>query len=225
MISRRSRINDGMMLADLYLRVKAEVIDAGFASEIDWQDCVGRSPYTETDLLREAAWVILSSGMREAVIRRKFPGVSNAFLNWKSADAIVRSSAKCRQRALRVFRHRPKVAAIIAVARRIKDVGFACFSMDLLERGPSMLQELPYFGPATSLHLAKNLGLDVAKPDRHLVRMARSLHCEDAASLCERISAVIGDRVAVVDLVMWRFATITPGYVRDFEAHRYRATV
>jgi hypothetical protein len=110
------------------------------------------------------------------------------------------------------------------MARRIEGSGFARFSKDLLERGPTMLQELPYLGPATSLHLAKNLGLDVAKPDRHLVRMARALCCVNPETLCDRISAQIGDRVAVVDLVMWRFATITPGYLRHFDACRQRAT-
>ena len=65
------------------------------------------------------------------------------------------------------------------------------------------------FGPITSVHLSKNIGLPLAKPDRHLVRLANDFGYESAEELCEQISSLVGDSVAVVDVVLWRYATIT----------------
>ena len=47
-------------LAVTYMAVKRQVLEAGFAFEVDWQDQADTSVVAETDFLREAAWVILS---------------------------------------------------------------------------------------------------------------------------------------------------------------------
>jgi hypothetical protein len=91
--------------------------------------------------------------------------------------------------------------------------------MDRLRaEGAEFLCSLPYFGPATSRHLGKSLGLDIAKPDRHLSRLAKATGFTDAQGLCEALASVTGDRVAVIDLVLWRYATLDPNYVRNFAA-------
>ena len=66
-------------MAERYLEAKETIIDLGFAEEIDWQENLDFSKIWESDFLREMAWVILSSGLREAVIRNKFPEISRAF--------------------------------------------------------------------------------------------------------------------------------------------------
>jgi len=42
----------------------------------------------------------------------------------------------------------------------------------VLDEPHAFLMSLPYVGAVTWRHLAKNLGLPVAKADRHLVRLA-----------------------------------------------------
>jgi hypothetical protein len=69
-------------------------------------------------------------------------------------------------------------------------------------------QQFPFIGPITSFHLAKNLGLPVAKSDRHLVRLANAVGFEDVQSMCRNISSFTGDPVPVVDIVLWRFSAI-----------------
>ena len=49
--------------------------------------------------------------------------------------------------------------------------------------------------------------MDVAKPDRHLVRISE-VSGETAEALCQRLSDASGDRVATVDLVIWRAANL-----------------
>ncbi|MGB6288676.1 MAG: hypothetical protein WBF36_00940 [Desulfobulbales bacterium] len=58
-------------------------------------------------------------------------------------------------------------------------------------------------------NLAKILGLDVAKNDRHLARIAQHCGYSDAHSLCHEISILTGQSASVVDVVLWRFATMS----------------
>jgi hypothetical protein len=62
-----------------------------------------------------------------------------------------------------------------------------------------------YIGAVTAFHLAKNLGADVAKPDRHLVRLAASQGFPDVHSLCSTIAKETGDPLRIVDIILWRF--------------------
>lgn len=74
------------------------------------------------------------------------------------------------------------------------------------------LQTYDFIGPVTAYHLAKNLGLDVAKEDRHLARMAGALGFQCGTDLCEAIADHLHETVRVVDVVLWRFATLEPEY-------------
>jgi hypothetical protein len=198
------------------MKFKETVISKGFASEIDWQNDIRFSDVTEHDFLRETAWVTLSSGMREAVVRSRFPAISAAFYSWRSAAQIVRNSEQCKECALAVFHHRPKINAIISVAQCVVTAGFERFKKHIEQGGVDFIRRLPFMGPATSYHLAKNIGLDVVKPDRHLLRVATAAGYESPRRLCEHIAESVGDRLSVVDLVIWRFATLNPSYEEYF---------
>jgi hypothetical protein len=202
---------------DFYLFAKSIVLGEGFGHEVSWQDGRHFGEVTETVFLGEAAWVVLSSGMRETVVRNKFTSLSAAFNNWASARDILEHTGLYRRNAFRVFGHARKIDSIIQIATEVDRRGFECFKEKILEEGVSFLQSLPYIGPATSYHLAKNLGLDVVKPDRHLLRIAALLGYDNPADFCKAISTSVGDRVSVVDVVVWRYATLNPGY-KDFLA-------
>jgi hypothetical protein len=202
-------------ILDRYLSAKEVVANAGYSSEIDWQSDVCVSEVAESDFLREAAWVVLSCGMRESVVRSKFPAITEAFCSWESAHRIVRNADRCRKKALSAFSHCGKIDAIISIARRVQSTGYGVFRSCVEKQGIEFIRTLPFMGPVTSFHLAKNIGLNVAKPDRHLVRVATAAGYESPAALCEDISRFVGDSVPVVDIVIWRFATLNPQY-EDF---------
>jgi len=203
-------------IAARYLEAKTAVIEEGFGPEIDWQNNLSFDEIGESDFLREGAWVILSSGMRESVIREKFTKISKAFVDWKSANAIVRQKADCRRQALSVFGHRGKIDAIIELAERVYVAGFGAIWSRLAAEGVPYLQTFRYMGPATARHFAKNLGLDVVKPDRHLLRVSRATGFESPAALCDMIAKAVGDKKSVVDIVIWRFATLRENYLEHF---------
>jgi hypothetical protein len=203
-------------LEDTYRWAKAFVCSQGFHDEIEWQLKRVPEKIDEAEFLRESAWVILSGGMRETVIRAKFPAISEVFFDWASAETIHRYSRRCRRLALRVFAHPGKINAILYLTHRTSVDGFQFVSEQIRLRGVDYLREFPYLGPATSFHLAKNLGLDVAKPDRHLLRIAAAVGAGSVDQLCRSVSQRVGDSVAVVDLVLWRFATLHRGYLGLF---------
>ena len=203
-------------LASAYVKAKLKVLASGFAPEIMWQKTLRIQELTEVDLLRECAWVILSSGMRESVVRTKFPCIGQAFFDWASAQEIVLHSDHCIRTALPFFRHERKIEAIAQSAQIIYSKGFEVLRDEIACDPIGTLQQFPYIGPATSFHMAKNIGLPFAKPDRHLCRLAALSGYERASDLCRAIADYIGDPVSVVDIVLWRFAVLHPDYLTVF---------
>jgi hypothetical protein len=204
-------------IVGVYLSARDKVINSGFATEIDWQDGRKLVDLTETEFLRESSWVILSAGMKETVIRRHFKELSRAFYEWESAHIIASNRKRCRFKALSVFNHPGKVKAIIDLCDRVDEDGFDSIHSSIMFGGVQYLRTFDFIGPTTCYHLAKNIGLDVVKPDRHLVRIARAAKFEDPHALCRMIADVTGDKLAVVDLVLWRFATMDRKYVSYFQ--------
>ncbi len=203
-------------LGSAYMTAKRMILEAGYAFEIDWQDTLVFDRITETDFLREAAWVVLSSGMSEFIIRRKFPKISEAFLDWESAGQIAESGAQCSEAALLHFKHSKKIESILNIALHVHEHGFEVVCECIKQDGVHYLSQFPYMGPATSLHLAKNIGLQVAKPDRHLTRISESVGYSTPEQMCIEIARIVGDKVPVVDLVLWRYATLEKDYLRLF---------
>ena len=70
----------------------------------------------------------------------------------------------------------------------------------------AFLETMPWIGPVTKFHLAKNFGLDVVKPDRHLARIADAHH-SDPHTVCAEIAEATGDRIGTVDY-LWRAAAL-----------------
>lgn len=205
---------DPMVLA--YRQAKELVIERGYSGEISWQESIIYEEITESDFLREGAWVILSCGMRESIVRRKFAKVSVAFHNWASAQTIVDQSQVCRSEALSFFNSPPKIDAIIDMAHGIAATGFDIVKESIRTDGVQYLQQFSYIGPITVFHLAKNIGFPVAKPDRHLERIAARTGYACPQQMCEHLAEATGDSIPVVDLVLWRFATLNASYLELF---------
>jgi hypothetical protein len=195
---------------DLYCRAEQKVRAAGFAWEIEWQRERCQKPFSERDLLRESAWVILCSGFREATVRKVFDYISLCFCDWESSREIVHHRSACVTTASARFRNCRKINAIARVAELVVEMGFDQVRHLIVTNPIKHLQKLPYIGPVTSWHLAKNLGLDVAKNDRHLARVAAGLGYTNAHELCGEVSEMTGELVSVIDVVFWRFATLAP---------------
>lgn len=191
-----------------YRRAKTLVFEAGYEQEYSWQLQRNTAALTDREFLQEYAWVVLTCGFREAIVRRVFPFVSLAFFDFTSARAIVDSAAECVRLASAVFRNRRKLDAIVEGAALVASVGIRQLTTRLLS-DKGVLSELPFIGEVTSMHLLKNLGVNVAKNDRHLARLSVELGFLDAADLCGYVRSQTGEPEAAVDIVLWRYCTLS----------------
>lgn len=177
------------MDASTYMTLKEIVISMGYADEIDWSDSVKpvSDPYV---FWREHAWVVLNSGMKNQVAAKIWERVQRSHMMGFTAHAV--------------FGHRGKCDAIEYVRSNCQRL-----LSEYLESDDKLafLRTLPWIGKITCWHLAKNYGLDVAKPDRHLQRISGA-YGTTTEELCSRLAMETGDRVATVDLVIWRAANL-----------------
>jgi len=190
---------------ELYKIAKEYILREGFEPEVAWQATRDFGRFDESDLLRESAWVILCSGFREATIRRCFSFISLCFYDWESSSTICGNSHVCKATAFTRFRNEKKIEAILQTSAHIQRVSFPAFKRDILQEPLQTLRLLPFVGDITAYHLAKNLGVEVAKPDRHLMRLASSMGFGSPQELCADISQSTGDPISVVDLILWRY--------------------
>jgi hypothetical protein len=195
-----------------YTKAKRDVVDLGFANEIEWQAAQDPRLLTESAFLREAAWVVYCSGFREATVRKYFDYISMCFYDWASAASIAARAHECVLAAMFAVANRRKHEAIVTIARRVESETFESFKERLSLDPVAELRQFPFLGAVTALHLAKNIGFGFAKPDRHLTRLGSALGFHDVASMCDEISAESGDSVQVVDLVLWRYLERTGAY-------------
>lgn len=203
-----ARVAKATKAVELYRDAQSAIIAAGFGWEPEWQRRRVEDGLTESVLLREAAWVVLCSGFRESVVRNVFDYVSLCFCDWENSLSITAQRDACIETASARFGNRRKLRAIADIAQIIHDESFEQVSHRLARDPIRELQAFPYIGPVTSWHLAKNLGFDVAKNDRHLARLAEWTGYRDAHQLCKTISLRTGELASVVDVVLWRFATL-----------------
>lgn len=198
----------------LFSKACSYVEQAGLSGEVARQREADFTEFTESELLREHAWVTLCSGFRESVVRRAFDHISLCFCDWESAEAIVSAGEICCATAASSFANRIKLKGIFSTASYISEVGFDEFKRSVLNDPICQLQKLAFIGPITSWHLAKNLGLDVAKPDRHLVRVSERLGFFSADHFCRELAATTGEPAKVVDLIVWRYIADNPEQMR-----------
>ena len=194
-----------------FYQTASEFVRSGrFAYEIDWQRRVELSDFEESDLLREAAWVILCCGFREATVRRLFDYVSLCYCDWESAEDIVVAGERCIATARAAFGNEAKLTALLTMAQIVATRGFENLKDQILSDPLPTLRGFPFIGPVTVYHLAKNLGLDVAKHDRHLVRASRKFGFHNPDRFCRAIAEVHKEPIKVIDLVVWRFLASGP---------------
>jgi hypothetical protein len=212
----RASHGDLRQIAKAYYVAKQALLRQGYAEELDWQCSLSIGDLKEQEFLREAAWVILSSGMSETVIRSKFDDISRAFFDWTSAKVIATNARDCKERAFCHFGHSSKLDAIVDIACHVENAGFAAVVERVIDRGVDYLRQFAFLGPATSYHLAKNIGLPVAKPDRHLTRIASALGYQCVQQLCADIASATEETIPMIDIVLWRFSAEHPRYISRF---------
>jgi hypothetical protein len=178
-------------MLDEYMLLREAIAVEGYTDEIRWAEEV-KAPATPEALWREYSWVVINSGMQNMVAA----GI------WRRVKPCVEEGGS----AHAFFGHKGKADAIDD-GWRLREERFCLAPLTR----PTLLVDwcggLPWIGPITKWHLAKNLGAEVAKPDRWLERVA-AVSRETVHELCARLANESGDRIATVDLVIWRACSL-----------------
>lgn len=155
-----------------------------FGPLLDWTESID-PPASGDDFAEQAIYVICNSGMRYIVAGPIF----------ERCMVALRSGAS----ATTVYGHPGKSRAIDDIWRDRDDIFVGYQSAD---DKLAYCQALPWIGPVTKYHLVKNLGVDTAKPDVHLVRLAKR-DKTTPLKLCQHLSKHTGRRIATVDTTLW----------------------
>jgi len=167
-----------------------------------------------TDFFREYMWCVYTSGFNAKVVSRMFPilqdiyrPLDDVFANFKvNIDSVAMA-----HHALAICNNKRKVKSIIDMAfkggQEIKKSSWSIYR-DTKLSSPDKLKELPFIGPITCYHLARNIGLlYYVKPDLHLNRMAINWKFEGPVELCRSIQKEFNLPLGIIDLVLWYSAS------------------
>jgi hypothetical protein len=209
-------------LVPLYRQCRQAVLDAEFANEVTYYQTRDLDAVTESEFLCELAWVIVNSGMRNTVCRKLWPALRGVFREFESAARIVAERDEIRPGALGILNHTGKIDAILSAAERVHQEAWPAVQTEIERDGIAALRRFRFIGPTLCYHLGKNLGLPVAKPDRHLLRIAAAAGYEQGVqAFCEDLATASGDLIGVVDYVLWSYAAnVDPEYVARFSELR-----
>lgn len=169
-----------------FLEARDFIISEGFEWEIDVVDNRCFEDQTPLDFYWGYVYVVLNSGMKNQIAEK----IMEKF--YKSKD-------------LQDIGHPEKRKAI----EKARDEYVTWFAdLKTAEDKISYLETLPWIGPITKYHLARNLGLDFCKPDRHLSRVSTEFGFKDPHEMCRFISEKLNIKIGTVDLIIWRYCNL-----------------
>ena len=174
-------------VVDFYTQAKQYLLSTEYKAEVEW--CQRLKPFesvTAEQFFSHYVYVVIDSGMREQVARKTYEKFCKTF------DFNVIGHLGKRKAIQEAFRSFPKWFEELKQS----------------DNKIEYLETLPWIGPITKFHLARNMGIDTVKPDRHLVRLARRFGYKDPLEMCVEIQKATQERLGVIDVVLWRYCNL-----------------
>jgi len=190
-----------MKIVEFYNQAKKDIILKGYQNEIDWVESRQFKDQNVTTFFGEYMYVVINSGMKNQI-----------------ADSIYRRAIKAGMSAV----GHPQKRKALELGMKMKEQWFKELKeKKTLNERLEYLETLPFIGPITKYHLARNLGIDCAKPDRHLTRIAERFGYSDVQKMCKELSDATGDRIGTVDIVLWRYSNLNSNKKREKESEKH----
>ena len=201
-------MSNDQQLVDLYESALHRVIERGWGDEVQYFRELTFDKVDGRFFFREYAFCVYASGFSNYVLNSKWEGLSKAYKNW-NYEKVCQSMDEVRDEALKFINFKRKVEAILECAQKLNDRGWPRFK-DWLQGMNLLIKpgQLKFIGPATRYHLARNIGANVAKPDRYMLDRAAKygypLTDKGVQQFAIYLAKLVGERVGVVDYVLWR---------------------
>ena len=182
-----------------YEVAKNFVENSDYAQEVKIQKSLNFDQVTKEQFFIEFAFVIFNTGMRNQIAQKMFEKFRDAGNDPNTVNHPLKKAALIRG----LNEH---IIWFDELKRKKTD-------RDRIE----YLVTLPFIGKITKYHLAKNIGIDCVKPDRHLVTLSKRFEFERPRMMCEYISKRSGDLLRVVDVILWRYCNLNPDVVKELK--------
>ena len=148
----------------------------------------------------EYVFAVLVAGFKVATINQRWNRIRDALWGFNFVK-IYMNSDLARKRLLRAFGNKRKADAIIKGAIRITDLDWDDFKKEIV-KDINVLDDLPGIGPVSVYQIARNLGYDTIKPDRHIKRVADYFGL-NPFEMCKTIAEATHQPAHYVDTVFW----------------------
>jgi hypothetical protein len=195
-------------LMDMYRAALDRVIQRGWKQEVNRFRNLSFENVDGRFFFKEYARCVYASGFGWAKVSKHWDALTDAYKDWDYAE-VSKNKKEVREQAMKFIGNKKKADAILSTAQALASEEWSKFKEWLRSIGLLLPPgELKFIGKVTRYHLARNIGADVAKPDRHMKRIAQKCGYpetpEGIQDFAKRVSMLTGERVGVVDVVLWR---------------------
>ena len=159
----------------------------GYKEEVDYVRGLSFEKCTPEHFFEQYAWCVLNAGMKEQIARK----IWERYLD--KLDPLVIGHLGKRE----------------AIERGLLEYGIWFEELKHSKDPVQYLETLPWIGPITKYHLARNIGFDCVKPDRHLVKLAARFGYPTPLEMCIDIQKSCSERLGVIDVILWRYCNLT----------------
>ena len=198
-------------ICDYFINAFMRVVECGYGDEVVYiRELKPIEQQTHEDFRREFVWVILNSGFKEQYARVIFDRFWDA-INGKTAV----------ENPFSVIAHAGKRKAIIECFAKSPDWWIILQNCHTPETQIEFIRTLPWMGgKALGYHLARNLGIDTVKPDRHLIKLTEHFGYSSPLEMCKDIQANLNggmfltkEKLGTIDVILWRSMNLTGGKI------------
>jgi hypothetical protein len=168
-----------------------------------WVLKISPDTITPSCFFKEYVWVVYASNFKVNILEKYRINLYQAYGDYRTLD-ITRKDA-----VLSVINNLSKWNAVLDTAKKLKYIGWKGefgFKEIYLSSIDSMTV-FKFIKDITKFHLARNLGFDVAKPDRWMQRIRDQFECLSVKEMCQYLSSKYNMPVKQIDLILWKYAS------------------
>lgn len=184
---------------NFYETAKNFVENSDYADEPKTQKMINFNQVSAEQFFIEFAFVIFNTGMKNQIAQKMFEKFRDAGNDPNTVNHELKKAALIRGL-------NENIIWFQELKRKTND-------RDRVE----YLQTLPFIGKITKYHLAKNIGIDCVKPDRHLILLGKKFEFDTPRMMCEFIASKSGDLLRVVDVILWRYCNLNPSVIKEMK--------
>jgi len=179
-------------------------VKENFPEDVEWSLRASENvDWDREKFICEYVFAVYVSGFRYSVIQGRMDSFRKVFYDW-NLEKILRYENEVKIGARKLVNNRNKINGIIRGLKILEKLDFDIFKGDVM-KDINTLKMFPYVGNIIKYQLARNLGYDVIKPDKHIVRIAEKYGL-DPFEMCSMISKITQYKVHTVDSILWRYA-------------------